>query len=60
MKLEERAKMMSTLIRECDTDDRGELLRLVAKDLMLHSQGWTSRVVAEASYLYDHATNLRG
>ena len=52
MKIEERAKMIATLIAEVDTEDRGNLLVLVGDQLRKDAQGFTGNLIRSAGFEY--------
>lgn len=56
MTLDERAEHIATLIQKCDTDERGDLLMLVAAKLRRESQGYTAVLIEAAGKIYNGET----
>lgn len=52
MNIQERAKMIATLVAEVDTKDRGNLLVLVGDQLRRDAQGFTGNLIRSAGLEY--------
>ena len=47
--LGKHAKDVAHLFMRCDTEKRGDLLNLIARELRYNAQGFTARVFSEAA-----------